>query len=235
VRIRGWLWSLALAGCALTRNAPPREVSYFSPEPAPAVVVSRIALAQPDAPRLRLGRIERGDHLRYRIVRRWSDVELRLYERRRWTERPDEYVRRALLDGLFGSGRLAQDVTGSGPMLDVELIAFEEVLEPRHLGRVHLRYVLHDQRVVLARGEACAERPVAGDDFATVVRAIGGAMTDATDTMAAAVVIALTAPPAQTLRSSPPHAQAPHLQPTSSREGTIPRPRAATVEQGSSR
>lgn len=184
-----------LAGCALTRNAPPRDLHYFDPEPpARAPGPPTLSADRTARPQLRLGRITRGDHLRYRIVVRTSPVELRLYETRRWTERPDEYVRRALLDELFDRRGLVRAMAGPGPALDLEVVAFEEVAAPRHLGRVQLRYVLHDNRAVLASGQVGAERPVDGDDFAAVVRAISGALDDATAGVATAVEQALRAP-----------------------------------------
>jgi cholesterol transport system auxiliary component len=166
---------LAVTACALTRNTPAREVHYFSPELSPplATVPAPVGAAAPVP--LRLGHVDHIDVLGHRIVHRTSAVELALYETRRWTERPDEYVRRALLDALFETRPFARALTGAAPTLDVELLAFEEVLAPRHVGRVRLRYVLHDRRIVLSSGDLVAEVPVAGDDFAAVVQAIAAA------------------------------------------------------------
>jgi len=173
-------------GCALTRKAPPRELQYFSPElsmqapsaaPGPATTVP-----------LRLGRVDRTDVLGHRIVRRTSAVELALYESRRWTENPDAYVRRALLQALFDERPFAATLARSAPTLDIEVLAFEEVLTPRHAGRVQLRYVLHDHRTVLASGQLVAEVPVTGDGFDAVVLAIAAANRDVAARVAQRVV-----------------------------------------------
>jgi cholesterol transport system auxiliary component len=193
-RLPSFLVLAALAGCALTRNAPPLEIRYFSPElpaPAPTLAFASTGEAIP----LRLGQVDRSDVLGHRIVQRTSPVELALYETRRWTERPDEYVRRALLDALFEARPFARALAGPAPTLDVEILAFEEVLAPRHLGRVRLRYVLHDRRAVLASGQLVAEAAVVGDDFDAVVRAIATANRDAAAQLADRVQGQLCASP----------------------------------------
>lgn len=177
--------SASLTGCALARKTPPAAIRYFSPELAPAETPAAPPLTPPV--RLRLGRVERIDVLGHRIVRRTSDVELALYQTRRWTERPDEYVRRALLDALFQRGPFTQVLAGTGPTLEVELVAFEEVTTPRHVGRVTLRYVLHDRHAVLASGRLEAEAPIAGgaaDDFGAVIAAIAAANREVTAQLA---------------------------------------------------
>ncbi|MBZ0238040.1 MAG: PqiC family protein, partial [Deltaproteobacteria bacterium] len=133
---------------------------------------------------LRLGRVDRADVLGHRIVQRTSGVELALYETRRWTESPDEYVRRALLRALFEERPLAETRIRSAPTLEIEVIAFEEVMTPRHAGRVQLRFVLHDHRTVLASGQIAADAPVTGEGFDAVVLAIATANRDATTQLA---------------------------------------------------
>lgn len=186
----------AVAGCALTRNAPPLEIRYFSPElPASTPPPEAAGASAPsDAVSLRLGQVDRADVLGHRIVQRTSPVEVTLYETRRWTERPDGYVRRALVEALFEARPFARVLAGSAPTLDVEILAFEEVLSPRHLGRVQLRYVLHDRRAVLASGQVVAEAAVDGDDFDAVVRAIAAANRDAVAQLADRVHRQLCAP-----------------------------------------
>jgi cholesterol transport system auxiliary component len=186
---------VAIAGCTLSSPKPPLDIHYFSPEraapqePRPGDTAARA--------RVRLGRVDQVGHLRYRIVQRASDVEVALYERRRWTEHPDAYVRRSLAHALFDARPLEQAVGGPAPALDVEVLAFEEVLMPAHRGRVTLRYVLHDRRTVIASGEITAERPVRGDGFDAVVVAIAGAMIDAASRVADAVMREVCPPPAQ--------------------------------------
>jgi cholesterol transport system auxiliary component len=184
-----YLVLLAVAGCALTSKAEPLDIRYFSPErshgeAAPASAVPRA--------RVRLGRITSSAHLRYHIVHRESAVEVEPYEALRWTEQPELYVRRALAHALFETEPLEQAVGGTAPTLDVELVAFEEV---RHgsarAGRVELRFELHDEHHVLARGSAIAERPAPGATIEQVVPAIGAAMETSTGTVAERVAAVL--------------------------------------------
>ncbi len=175
-----WL-CIALASCALTSKSAPVELRYFSPEttsiPAPPS-------SEPHA-RLRVGRITASSNLRYAIVHRDSAVELAPYETLRWTDTPDTYLRRALVRALFESRPLDQAVGGAAPTLDVELLAFEEVVRgDHHGGRVVLRYVLHDDQAVLARGEIAVERAAAGPTIEPVVAAIGAALDAATEKLA---------------------------------------------------
>ena len=179
---------VVLAGCALTSRSEPLEVRYFSPEPARAA-----RAAQPDTPagelaRVRIGRIEPSSHLRAEIVHRESPYELSRYESRRWTESPDAYVERSLERALFEARPLEEAVSGRALTLEVDVVAFEEIREPRHAGRVELRYRLTDERDVIDSGVVTAERPVREAEFEGVVAAIGAALEEATGRVADAVV-----------------------------------------------
>jgi len=188
------LAALALAGCALSRKAPPLEFHYFSAE-SPAAASPAVRTPAGDAPRLRLGPVAAADYLCYRIVRRASARSVDPYETLRWAEAPREYVRRALIRALFDSGALAQVVGGVAPTLDVEVTAFEEVARPGgHAGRVQLTYRLHDDQLVIARGTITAERPARGSGMDAVVAAIGAAMDEASAELAGRVVPRLRAP-----------------------------------------
>ena len=177
---------LPLAACALTSRSAPRELRYFSPEPAdPAAAAARPAPQPAARPTLRLGRVWPAAHLRYEIVHRDSGVEVQPYETLRWTEPPDAYVRRALSHALFETHAIDQVVGGPAPTLDVEVVAFEEIVRgSRHSGRVELRYQLHDDARVLARGTVAVERDAAGPQIEAVVAAIGAAMEAATAQLA---------------------------------------------------
>ncbi|HET7501173.1 MAG TPA: ABC-type transport auxiliary lipoprotein family protein [Kofleriaceae bacterium] len=180
-----------MSGCALTSKAAPRELRYFSPEPALGDAAGPRA---GDAPRtrLRLGRITASAHLRYRIARRDSPVALDLYETLRWTEQPHDYIRRSLGHALFDARPFEQAVSGASPALDVELTAFEDVVHAdRHAGRVQLHYQLRDDRVVLAHGVVTVERDAPGPAIEIVVEAIGQAMEAATAELADRVVARL--------------------------------------------
>ena len=122
-------------------------------------------------------------------MHRESAVELDTYETLRWTENPEDYVRRSLSRALFADGQLEEVVGGPAPTLDVEVVAFEEARrESRHIGRVQLGYQLHDERSVLASGVVTVERDVLGEGIEPVVLAIGAAMEAATSELARTVV-----------------------------------------------
>jgi ABC-type uncharacterized transport system auxiliary subunit len=174
-----------VAACALTSRSEPRELRSFAPELAPPASFVGATCA-----RIRLGRVVAGSSLRLAIQRRVSPVELQAYETLRWTELPDSYARRALVHALFARP-LEQAVTGPAHVLDVELVAFEEVVDStRRGGRVVLRYELRGTQQVVARGEAAVVRPASATAIEAVVAAIGDALTAASEQIADRVVAA---------------------------------------------
>lgn len=175
--MRYWGALLVLAGCALTRNAPPRELRHFTP----ASAIERPAPVDTRCGELTLGRVLGGSHLRYRIVRRTSPVEIELYDTLRWTERPDIYVRRALAYHLFERGALVETTGRGGLVLDVEVLAYEQV-DAR--GRVELRYQLRDQDHVVTTGHVVSESRARTPTIEAVVTAIGKASDEATSELA---------------------------------------------------
>jgi len=182
----------ALEGCALTSKATPIDIRTFTPE---RVELHQAALpATPPVARLRMGTLTSSANLRYAIVHRDSAVEVSPYETLRWTENPEDYVRRSLSRALFEDSPLAEVVGGQAVTLDVEVIAFEEIRrDSRHLGRVQLGYQLHDDRTVLASGVVTIEREAASPAIESVVTAIGDAMNAATSKLAQDVVARLRA------------------------------------------
>lgn len=168
-----------LSGGALTEKSTPADVRYFSVQNLEAsdASVSRTSALRP----LRLGRFSSSANLRAHIVHRESDVELETYDFLRWTENPEDYVRRALAHALFeDSLPLEQAVAGEAPMLDVEVVAFEEVHDHEHHGgRVALAYRLYDDHTVLTRGLVTMERNASDEHIENVVVAIGAAMNAA--------------------------------------------------------
>ncbi|HEY0993969.1 MAG TPA: ABC-type transport auxiliary lipoprotein family protein [Kofleriaceae bacterium] len=181
-----------VAGCALAARSEPRELRSFAPE-----LASPASFAGPTCARIRLGRVVAGPSLRLAIQRRVSPVELQTYETLRWTESPDTYVRRAVVQALFARP-LAQAVTGPAHVLDVEVVAFEEVVNPTgRAGRVMLRYELRSTQQVVARGEAAVVRPASATAIDAVVAAIGDALTAASGQLADEVVAAACAIKAQ--------------------------------------
>ncbi len=171
-------------GCALTSKSDPLVARYFSPESA-ATPVDPVPLRGHE---LRLGRVNSAAYIKDKIVFRDSAYEVGYYEERRWTEKPETYVRRALGRALFDRRGIQQIMYGSGTTLDVDVIAFEEVRAPAHVGRVQLAYALYDDRVVRLSRSITVERPIAfaaGDAAAdAIVQALSLALADCVDLVA---------------------------------------------------
>lgn len=186
------LSAVLLTGCAFFGKSEPLEPRYYDPESSP-----REAKSVPPAlgtPALRLGHVVGGSHLRERIAYRVSERELGFYDERRWTERPENYLRRALASGLFEQRGINSLVTGVGPSLDVELIDFSELREPKHAVRVRARAVLVDQRTVRFEQTFTVEQPVSGDadDFSRVAEAMSVALERTVDAIGDRVLSELT-------------------------------------------
>ena len=146
----------AVAGCALLGKSEPQIPRYFTPEydgDAPA------AAARSDL-QLRLGRVEGWSHLRERMAARPSERELVYSDDRRWTERPEIYLRRALSRALFEERGLTESLSGRALTLDVELIAFEELRTPPR-ARLQARFVVRDERTALMEQTVTVDRPMA--------------------------------------------------------------------------
>ena len=197
---------LALPGCALTSKADPLEIRYFTPAEAPA----RSAAPAGDGARLRLGRLSASDHIRQRIVVRTSAVELAALEDRRWTEKPEDYLRRSLARALFEEAGLVHAISGAGPTLDVELLAFEEVRRgDDRAAAVAMHVALHDDRVVLDSTTVRVEIPLEDgvDTTAPLAQAMGSALDQATRQIATRVATRLArsaqAPTTAATSSSP--------------------------------
>jgi cholesterol transport system auxiliary component len=182
------LAGLAAAGCALTSKGTPVEVSWYTPE-----LVQPSEVNPASAPLLLLGYVRSGTALGQRIV--WGDgaFQVGFYEDRRWTERPSEFVSRALRRALFESHRF-QPALDAGPRLEVELVSFQEILTPEaHAGRVVLHVQLAADRV-LFDDTISEEEPVAGPRFEDVVAAISRALDAASEEVARRALVALQPP-----------------------------------------
>lgn len=181
-----WLLGL-VAGCALTSKAPPVDIHYFSPAGRPVAATPAHVAA-----RARLGRVTASSYLRYRIAQRRSSVQVELSDSRRWTEQPEDYVRRSLSRALFNVRGVDQAVTGDALTLTVEVTAFEDVVrEGKHFGCVQLHYQVDDDRDVLAADTVTVERPATGSDMSEIVTAIGDALEIASAEVADRVVARL--------------------------------------------
>lgn len=159
-----------LAGCALLGKSEPVVPRYFTPDGDAAAAAPRA----PTGLHLRLGRVEGWSHLRERMAVRSSPRELTFHEERRWTDRPEVYLRHALARELFQDRGVVEALSGRAPVLEVELMAFEEIERP-HQARLQARLVLRDDRVVLLDETLAVEEAVAGggtDPAAAVAEAL---------------------------------------------------------------
>lgn len=193
----------ALAGCALTSKSDPMQVRYFTPETSsgssraqtavPAAASGAAPEAEPLA--LMLGRVRGSAHLRERIAYRPSESELGFYETRRWTERPESYLRRALSAELFQQRGLQPILAGPGATLDVELVAFEETRGPRRVARLQAVYLLYGGGVPSIERTITVEHPITAtqDPTVGVIRALAAALAEGVKQISNEVVARLQA------------------------------------------
>ena len=178
------LAALPLGGCALTGRGKTLEPRYFSADIAtPSAPHSDHAPATPSAGdesmSLRLGRIRAGGGLKEEIVYRTSSHELGFYEEYRWAERPEEYLRRGLVQSLFTERNLKQSLVSAAPTLDVELVSFEEVRGAHPVAHVTLMAALHDERVVRYFRTVEVQRPLPADGGIVEPTALAATLTEA--------------------------------------------------------
>lgn len=190
------LVGLALApGCALLTKSDPIIPRYFSPEPAASSKANVPAASS--GLELRLGRVNADGYIKDRMVHRDSAFEVGYYDDRVWTEKPEAYVRRALARALFDERGVRQVLSGVSVTLEVDVVAFEEVREPAHVGRVELVYLVYDDRVVRLSRSVVVERliaPAKGVDSANqVVLSLSEALASAVEAVADATAAELRA------------------------------------------
>jgi cholesterol transport system auxiliary component len=192
-------------GCALTSKSEAISARYFSPEPdAASAGPAGKAPAQQSAARaseLRLGRVEHASYLDERMVYRDSSYELGYYTERRWTESPEEYLKRELSRTLFERRGVRRVLGGAAPTLEVELTAFEEIRAPKHLARVRITAQVEDARVVRWMDTFTVDEPIddrgdkGGDAASATAAAMGKALRSAVAEVADRVIATLDAPP----------------------------------------
>ena len=171
-RVRWLAAALLLPGCALLGKSDPLVPRYFSAEYA----ADQGAPRAPPGLQLRLGPVQGWTHLRERMVVRRSARELSYREDRRWTERPEIYLRRALSRSLFEERGLVESLGGRAVTLEVELLAFEELAGPRR-ARLEAHLLLRDERLALLDGTVTVEQPAGpGDDPAQMAEAFSQAL-----------------------------------------------------------
>lgn len=204
-----WI-GVELSGCALLSKSEPLVPRYFTPELSTADTQStggQAAASTAESYRrpLRIGRVAATSQLRERIVYRTSAEESGFYQTARWTERPENYLRRALSRALFEQRAFSRAVSGSAPTLQAELVAFEEVRGPP--GRVRLQIVvtLDDDRASRLEQTVTVEHRLPSVTrearAGAVARALGAALREAVERIAEQVVAALP-PPAPTRGAS---------------------------------
>jgi cholesterol transport system auxiliary component len=195
--VLGGVTALLAAGCALTSKSDPIAPRYYSPE-RPGDTPKAGPRSTTPSPELRLGRVEGSSHLGEMIVFRDSTYELGHYRERRWTEAPEQYLKRRLARVLFEERGLRQLVGGAGPTLEVELTAFEEIRVPKRTARVQVIARLHDQRLVRWEETLTVDQPVAArrsdDPVDPAVEAIGEALRAVVDRIADRVARELATP-----------------------------------------
>jgi uncharacterized lipoprotein YmbA len=174
-----------LGGCALTGRGKSIEPRYFSADIAPPTAprsdhAPAAASAGDESMMLRLGRIRAGGDLKEEIVYRTSAHELGFYEEYRWAERPEEYLRRGLVQALYTERGLKQSLVSAAPTLDVELVSFEEVRGSSPVAHVTVQAALHDERVVRYFRTIEVQRPLKADSNGVVdPTALAASLTDA--------------------------------------------------------
>jgi cholesterol transport system auxiliary component len=179
--------SFLLGGCALLSKAEMGSRRFFRPE-FPAAVSHPAPSSRVE---LRLGRVTAAACGAELMMYRQSQFEIGFHDDLRWTEKPEVYVRRALSQELFEGQGLQSVVRGAAPVLEVELLEFEEVRGPAHVGRVKVAWSLGDERVVWAQQTIGFERPIepSNDDAegAAITKAISGALQEAVEAIGAQV------------------------------------------------
>jgi cholesterol transport system auxiliary component len=188
-----------LAGCAFFTKSDPVVLRYFTPE---TLVIrpdsSGVALAmRPASLDLHLGRVNSASYLKDRIAFRDRNFEIGYYEELRWTEKPEAYLRRALQRALFEEQGIRQIISGPGPTLDVDLDAFEELKSPRHVARMQVTWILHDDQHVQREETFTVERPISASE-PTGPGGIAAAMAEAFDESVKRVVTRVTVALSQT-------------------------------------
>lgn len=172
--------ALFTSGCALLSKAEPVVPRYYTPE------LTENGARPPPAPStlsVRLGRVGGGSYLKERMVYRDASQEFGFYEDRRWTERPEVYLQRALEGALFEERGVHRSLAATAPTLTADLVEFEEVRDPSPHVRLRVSYALHDEQTVFLEHTFSIERPLPGGPEGTrparVAASLGEALREA--------------------------------------------------------
>jgi len=193
LKARRALLLLLLAGCL--PDVMVAEPRYYAPVP-PASAPVEVTASPGTAPLLRMRRVAAAVHLRERIVWRRSESELGFHELSRWTQPPAHWVEQWLARELFERRGLRRALAGAHPLLRVELLAFDEVLEPQRAARVELAALLSDASgAALLERTYVAEQTLDGRDAKALSRAMGMALADAISRLGNDTALALAGEP----------------------------------------
>lgn len=180
-------FGLLLSGCLAPRV--PASPRYFTPVAPP--VARADALPARAGAELRLRRVFASDYLRDRMVWR-RGAEVGFHDLLRWTEPPANYVQSRLEQELFVRRGLRRVTRPGAPSLTVELLAFDEVLEPAREALVTLSALLTDpSQVAFLERSISVRRPIAGERAEDVALALGEALAQAVDELGGEVAVAL--------------------------------------------
>ncbi len=188
--ILGTLASVLLAGCLFRTADAPRFYRPASAILADAGEEAETAPATTGVP-IRLHGVRSAPFLRERIVWRASAVEYGLYEQRRWFELPSRYVKRALTSALQTEPGLRLSDDGDAARLEVEILAFDEILTPTHEAAVTLAATLRQGTDKRFDRSFSARVAIADTDGATMAAAMGQALDEAVHKVVKAAAKAL--------------------------------------------
>lgn len=209
------IMTLSGTGCALLNKSDSVYVRYFSPEPrergesvlaaTPNTATSNLSV--------RLGRVNALSYLKDRIAFRDADYEIGFHDLWQWTEKPESYLRFGMERALFEQHGVRQIISGTGPTLELELDAFDEVRSPRHLARVQVTWLLYGDQTVLVQNTVTVDRaiPAGADakDPKPLVSAMSDALGDVIADVVASVMPVLARVDAEGEAGAPPAAVAP--------------------------
>ncbi len=188
----------SLGSCALLGKSAPITPRYYSPE-RPGDLTPLVSERPEPVVRVRLGRVTSAGNIGELIITRVSSTEVVYSRLRRWTEAPEQYLKRRLARVLFEEHGLGEATGADAPTLDVQLTTFEEVRVRLHMARVQVTARLRNEGRVTWQETLTVEQPVtmaAGDDSAdATVEAIGVAMRAVVDRVAERVVLELSRAP----------------------------------------
>jgi cholesterol transport system auxiliary component len=165
-----------VSGCALLSKSTPMTPRYFTPDLSPSD--GQASSVPQSGQKLRLGTIKAGPHLRERMAYRTSEYEVAYYNERRWTERPEAYLRRSLSRALFEEYGFVRTISGASHTLDAELVAFEEIKTDDHLVHVEVVINVYDMDGRHLQRTVTNQKKVEGkeDEPQAVVRALADAL-----------------------------------------------------------